>query len=177
MGYTKVDGSLVLQNGNIIEDLTTIDFGVDSDNCLISNSEDTSSKAVNYSRLCIECDQETATRECEQCEDVFCEGCYKRLHHSSHRESHTWKALGVLRCVECDRFQATRFCVICRDPYCLGCFTIIHFKGNKQEHNWIDCAERAKINAPLSASATIEEDTQTFNEFLQSNEYEYMSSG
>lgn len=124
-------------------------------------------------KLCVECEEEDARRRCEQCEDVFCDACYEKLHRSSKREKHTWKTMGSLRCIECEKMKATRWCYVCQDPYCLGCFTIIHSKGNKVNHDWTDMSSFKK--AAKQKQQTEEENAQTYDEFMASHEYQYVS--
>lgn len=132
-------------------------------------------------KLCVECEEEDARRHCDQCEDVFCDGCYEKLHRSSKREKHTWKAMGTLRCIECEKMKATRWCYVCQDPYCLGCFTIIHAKGNKVSHEWTDmstfrkAAKQQQSHKQHVLVAKEEEDAQTYDEFMQSHEYQYVT--
>lgn len=123
-------------------------------------------------KLCVECEEEDARRKCDQCEDYFCGDCYDKLHHSAKRGKHTWKAVGPIRCIECDKMKATRWCYVCQDPYCLGCFTIIHAKGNKATHDWTDMAAFRKAKKQQQAE---EENAQTYDEFMQSNEYQYVN--
>lgn len=133
-------------------------------------------------RLCVECEEEDARRRCEQCEDVFCDACFEKLHRSSKREKHTWKAMGSLRCIECEKMKATRWCYVCQDPYCLGCFTIIHSKGNKVTHEWTDMAafkraakQQQQQQQQRSTALRDEESAQTYDEFLLSHEYQYVT--
>lgn len=126
-------------------------------------------------KLCVECEEEDARRQCAQCEDVFCDACYEKLHHSAKREKHTWKAIGALRCIECEKMRATRWCSVCEDPYCLGCFTIIHSKGNKASHQWTDMATFKKAARKKQQMAKEEESAQTYDEFVQSSEYQYVT--
>ncbi|KAF1775659.1 WW domain [Phytophthora cactorum] len=121
-----------------------------------------------------ECEEEDARRQCAQCEDVFCDACYEKLHHSAKREKHTWKAIGSLRCIECEKMRATRWCSVCEDPYCLGCFTIIHSKGNKVNHQWTDMATFKKARKQQQM-AQEEESAQTYDEYIQSSEYQYVT--
>lgn len=200
-GYTKADGNLVLQTGKIIPDPLDGDLsgllhdrkkpslfdkndpegkpggeGADGDQHKADEDDDDDDK------LCVECEEEDARRRCDQCEDVFCDGCYEKLHRSSKREKHTWKAMGSLRCIECEKMKATRWCYVCQDPYCLGCFTIIHSKGNKVSHEWTDMstfkkAAKQQQQQQMHKQLVVkeEEDAQTYDEFMLSHEYQYVT--
>ncbi|KAH7484581.1 Abnormal spindle-like microcephaly-associated protein-like protein [Phytophthora ramorum] len=184
-GYTKADGKLVLQDGRIIDPLEDGTAGIlaaqkappalngdASDSKPQEEGEEESDK--DEDKLCVECEEEDARRLCANCQDVFCDACYEKLHHSAKREMHTWKAIGSLRCIECEKMRATRWCSVCEDPYCLGCFTIIHSKGNKTTHQWTDMATFKKARKQQQ-KAKEEESAQTYDEFLQSTEYQYVT--
>uniref|UniRef100_H3HBY6 WW domain-containing protein n=1 Tax=Phytophthora ramorum TaxID=164328 RepID=H3HBY6_PHYRM len=177
-GYTKADGKLVLQDGRIIDPLEDGTAGIlaaqkappalngdASDSKPQEEGEEESDK--DEDKLCVECEEEDARRLCANCQDVFCDACYEKLHHSAKREMHTWKAIGSLRCIECEK-------MLCEDPYCLGCFTIIHSKGNKTTHQWTDMATFKKARKQQQ-KAKEEESAQTYDEFLQSTEYQYVT--
>ncbi|RHY82026.1 hypothetical protein DYB26_008451 [Aphanomyces astaci] len=166
-GYTKVDGQLVLRDGSVIPDpalaLRVEDGTAGGDKPLDGDEETDDAK-------CVECDENDATRRCAQCEDVFCDACYDKTHSSGKRAQHTWKAMGPIKCVECEKMKATRWCDQCLDPYCLGCFAIIHAKGNKSLHTWKNMPKMNGSIGPL-------EDAQTYDEFVASNEYNYINEG
>ncbi|KAG3116534.1 hypothetical protein PI124_g4826 [Phytophthora idaei] len=187
-GYTKADGKLVLQDGRIIDpsehDIASILAAQKTPPTLNNGSNGDTSDAMDHGedeedtddedKLCVECEEEDARRQCAQCEDVFCDACYEKLHHSAKREKHTWKAIGSLRCIECEKMRATRWCSVCEDPYCLGCFTIIHSKGNKVNHQWTDMATFKKARKQQQM-AQEEESAQTYDEYIQSSEYQYVT--
>lgn len=187
-GYSKADGKLVLQDGKIIDDPTDDDFAVilaarnapspptgESAEAGSKEEEEEDDDEEDEDKLCVECEEEDARRQCAQCEDVFCDACYEKVHNSAKREKHTWKAIGSLRCIECEKMRATRWCNVCEDPYCLGCFTIIHSKGNKATHQWVDMAEFKKAARKKQRMAKEEENAQTYDEFVQSSEYQYVT--
>ncbi|TYZ65786.1 hypothetical protein PybrP1_010229, partial [[Pythium] brassicae (nom. inval.)] len=201
-GYTKADGSLVLRTGQVIPDPVDGDLSdvahrkpnpfdaAHADNANVASRDsasapDTAAAADDDDdKVCVECEEEDARRRCQHCEDVFCDACFEKLHRSSKRETHVWKPMGALRCIECDKMKATRWCYVCQDPYCLGCFTIIHAKGNKVNHAWTDMASFRKAaktqqqqQQQLASRITHDNDesAQTYNEFLQSNEYQYVT--
>ncbi|GMF18442.1 unnamed protein product [Phytophthora lilii] len=187
-GYTKADGQLVLQDGNIIDpsddDIATIlaaqknppglNSEGKSDAATKEHEEEEEEEEEDEDKLCVECEEEDARRQCAQCEDVFCDACYEKIHHSAKREKHTWKAIGSLRCIECEKMRATRWCSACEDPYCLGCFTIIHSKGSKATHQWVDMATFKKQRKQQQMTKE-EESAQTYDEFVQSSEYQYVT--
>ncbi|EGZ17482.1 hypothetical protein PHYSODRAFT_500042 [Phytophthora sojae] len=187
-GYNKADGKLVLQDGKVIDpsedDIAailaaqkappTLNGGDNSDSNAKDHEEEQNEDDEDEDKLCVECEEEDARRQCAQCEDVFCDACYEKLHHSAKREKHTWKAIGSLRCIECEKMRATRWCSVCEDPYCLGCFTIIHSKGNKATHQWTDMATFKKAQKKKQM-AKEEESAQTYDEFVQSSEYQYVT--
>ncbi|KAG7380284.1 hypothetical protein PHYPSEUDO_007560 [Phytophthora pseudosyringae] len=191
-GYTKADGKLVLQDGKIIDpsqdDIAsilaaqkappTLNGGSNGDTSNVNSNEEEEEEEEeedDEDKLCVECEEEDARRKCAQCEDVFCDACYEKLHHSAKREKHTWKAIGSLRCIECEKMRATRWCSVCEDPYCLGCFTIIHSKGNKVNHQWTDMVTFKKAARKKQQMAKDEESAQTYDEFVQSSEYQYVT--
>ncbi|TMW62781.1 hypothetical protein Poli38472_005399 [Pythium oligandrum] len=190
-GYIRADGDLLLHSGKIIPDPgdgwtadTSAAFHARKKPGDAEEKEDkTTTKdhvqdedEEDEDRLCVECEEEDALRKCDQCEDVYCDTCYEKLHSSAKREKHTWKAIGTMRCIECEKMKATRWCSVCQDPYCLGCFTIIHSKGNKSNHAWTDMAtfRKQQKNAAQQA-ASFDEDAQTYNEFMQTKEYQYVT--
>uniref|UniRef100_K3WMU7 WW domain-containing protein n=1 Tax=Globisporangium ultimum (strain ATCC 200006 / CBS 805.95 / DAOM BR144) TaxID=431595 RepID=K3WMU7_GLOUD len=192
-GYTKADGNLVLQNGKIIPDpldgniseamrtrkATHLGSGKSKDDTDNDQEEEHAHEHDNddddEDKLCVECEDEDARRRCDQCEDVFCDACYDKLHRSSKREKHTWKAMGSLRCIECEKMKATRWCYVCQDPYCLGCFTIIHSKGNKVNHDWTDMSTFKKAAKQQQRQQAEMENAQTYDEFMASHEYQYVN--
>ncbi|DAZ96835.1 TPA: hypothetical protein N0F65_008266 [Lagenidium giganteum] len=201
-GYKKSDGMLVLQNGKIIPDPEGNDLGGllskprigqgrdgdKGDGDTANEQQDAGDEEdEDEDHLCIECEEEEARRKCDQCEDWFCDACFEKLHRSAKREKHTWKVIGSVRCIECEKMKATRLCYVCHDPYCLGCFTIIHSKGNKSTHDWTDMAtfkKRSKQAAAAASNAATaggqrvvreEESSQTYDEFMRTSEYQYVS--
>lgn len=188
-GYTKVTGQLVLQDGRVIEDPgddveavveapTIGKGGVSIDGkSLVEPDEDEGEESDDEDKLCIECEEEDARRKCGQCEDFFCDACFEKLHQSAKRRQHTWKAVGSTRCIECEKMKATRWCEECQDPYCLGCFTIIHSKGNKSAHKWVDMAafkKASKLREQQHQQAE-GENAQTYDEYMRSAEYQYVT--
>lgn len=149
-----------------------------------ASGSDTAADASNDDgddQVCVECEEEDARRHCQQCEDVYCDACFEKLHRSRKRETHAWTPMGALRCIECDKMKATRWCYVCQDPYCLGCFTIIHTKGHKATHAWTDmvsfrkAAKQQQTSSQQPSGGNDNESAQTYTEFLQSNEYQYVT--
>ena len=115
-GYVKVDGKLVLRNGDVIPD----------------PADDPSANA----KKCVECEDELAARYCNDCDDAYCANCYDNTHAAGKRAYHSWDPIGPQRCMECEKEVATRWCVNCDDPYCENCFKQIHSKGKRAKHEW-----------------------------------------
>lgn len=92
---------------------------------------------------CVECNDEMATRRCDQCDDPYCVDCYEKTHKAGKRALHTWRTVGSTKCMECEEEKATRWCEMCDDPYCDDCFAMIHKKGKKSAHEWHPMIEHA----------------------------------
>jgi hypothetical protein len=115
-GYVKVDGKLVLRNGDVIPD-----------------PDDDPSKNA---KKCVECEDDLAARYCTECDDAYCDKCFENTHASGKRAYHQWEPIGPTRCMECEKESATRWCVSCDDPYCESCYKKMHAKGKRALHEW-----------------------------------------
>ena len=73
-GYVKVDGKLVLRNGDVIPD----------------PADDPAANA----KKCVECEEELAARYCNECDDAYCANCYDNTHAAGKRAYHTWDPIG-----------------------------------------------------------------------------------
>lgn len=113
-GYTKLDGQLVLANGNIIDPPTA--------------------EKRSGGDICIECCERTAIRHCNECNDNYCTKCYKSSHLAGSRKNHTFEALGPLDCTECEMNLAERWCVSCDEAFCDSCWRKVHSKGKRRYH-------------------------------------------
>ncbi|OQR93961.1 hypothetical protein ACHHYP_01997 [Achlya hypogyna] len=191
-GYAKADGrDLVLQDGRVVLDPAIAEQEAaarEAQQLLELELQRAAEEAQLDDALCVECDDTEASRRCAQCEDVFCDSCYDRTHGGGKRALHTWTSMGPIKCIECEKLKATRFCEGCGDPYCLGCYNIIHTKGKKALHSWIDMAtykrqlsgekQNALVQALLQQQAAgAVEDPQTYHEYLQSADYDYVNQG
>ena len=107
-------------------------------------------KVVGYrrfvadSKVCAECEMKLAVRECRQCDDVYCEECFQKLHKTGQKASHSGAIVnpwekdelkdGETFCTECEQRVADRVCDQCGDAYCEHCFKRLHAKGRKAVH-------------------------------------------
>lgn len=159
-GYVKKDTRLVLSDGKTMDDPL---LATDGNEALSKAEHDGNVLGEDGDIMCVECEAIEASRHCDQCEDNYCDQCYEDLHSAGKRKEHTWQIMGPLRCMECGINKATRWCVECDDPYCLGCFQIIHAKGKKSLHEWTKHTHG-------------HENTATYDEYVQSDEYYYASA-
>jgi hypothetical protein len=95
------------------------------------------SQQVRTLMKCVECPDEAkkdAVLYCDNCQDLFCQGCFDRLHSKGRRQHHrrTWVELGV--CTECNETLALFHCVQCQDAYCRECFQEWHTRGGRRNH-------------------------------------------
>jgi len=73
-----------------------------------------------------------------ECDETYCDGCYKDLHSGGKRSAHRW--LGFLPraavCTVCTRSPATDKCQDCGEQglYCNSCFRVFHAVGRKRKH-------------------------------------------
>ncbi len=81
-----------------------------------------------------QCEEEDATRFCEQCGDKFCANCFNKEHATGIRMKHTWSRMGKIECAECEKQDATKWCVVCDDPFCNTCWEDLHRRGNRARH-------------------------------------------
>merc|ERR1711988_1451619 len=91
---------------------------------------------------CVECPDESkkeAVLFCDQCKDLFCQGCFDRLHSKGRRQHHrrTWVELGI--CAECNEALAQLHCVQCQDGYCRECFQEWHTRGGRRTTSPSSC--------------------------------------
>lgn len=133
IGYTRVDGMLVLATGQVIEDPL-----------LKMTDEERRLKALET--LCCECEKNEATRLCAQCGDKFCTNCYNDTHSTGKRATHSWTRLGMIECAECEQNHAKRWCVLCDDPFCLDCWDNLHRRGKRAQHQFCTIDDEGKLN-------------------------------
>ncbi len=98
------------------------------------------------SKVCAECEMKLAVRECRQCDDLYCEECFQRLHKTGQKAGHSGAIVnpwekdelkeGETYCVECEQRSADRVCDQCGDAYCEHCFKRLHAKGRKAVHTF-----------------------------------------
>ncbi len=101
-------------------------------------TEDPAAATTYEAQYCIDCNVNTATKKCEQCEDPFCDSCYDIAHKKGKKAQHKWTPLGQTGpiCIECEEQSAERECDQCGDKYCAKCYTHLHRKGKKATHTW-----------------------------------------
>jgi hypothetical protein len=129
-GYTKLDGQLVLFNGSIID------------------PPDKNKKDKDDS-ICVECNERTAIRHCNECNDNFCTKCYKSCHITGSRKNHTWEALGPKDCTECEENLAERWCVSCDEAFCDSCWRKVHSKGKRRYHPFSEVLPDGKVDSVI----------------------------
>ena len=112
---------------------------------------------------CIECG-EAAALHCKECDDNYCDSCFKSMHRRGNKRHHTSVPISAnddepkpanspngdkgsdeenakpVVCVECGK-PADSICEQCGDHYCSvvwmgnpGCFAKYHSKGNRRKH-------------------------------------------
>jgi hypothetical protein len=73
-----------------------------------------------------------------ECDETYCDNCYKELHSGGKRGAHRW--LGFMPraavCAVCTRSPATDKCQDCGEQglYCNSCFRVFHSVGRKRKH-------------------------------------------
>jgi len=154
LGYTKSDGYLVLANGEIIEDPLLAKKEYEYAGEAGEEDDEEEVKAVvpdrkRNAKLCSECADRTATRGCNECGDKFCTKCYKYMHSTGTRRTHTFTALGPIDCTECELRLAERWCVSCDEAYCDGCWRKVHSKGKRVFHPYSEVSPEGRIDARI----------------------------
>jgi len=87
--------------------------------------------------------QEHLTSFSDECDENFCDDCYKDFHRKGRRSKHEWFgfAAGADVCVECEALPATKMCLTCRDKLCSVCASETHARGKKKRHVMTDVRE------------------------------------
>jgi len=135
VGYTRsTDKMLVLANGNVIEDPR------------FAKKDDQQEDQDSYQRLCSECTDRVAIRQCNECGDRFCTKCYKSLHATGSRRKHTFKPLGPIDCTECESLLAERWCVACDEAFCDPCWRKVHARGKRRFHPYSEVSPEGKVD-------------------------------
>lgn len=133
-GYTRsTDKMLVLANGNVIEDPRFA-------------KKDDQQEDDDYQKLCSECSERVAIRQCNECGDRFCTRCYKSLHATGSRRKHTFKSLGPIDCTECENLLAERWCVACDEAFCDHCWRKVHARGKRRFHPYSEVSPEGKVD-------------------------------
>ena len=100
-------------------------------------------------RMCSECSSRVAIRACNECGDKFCTKCYKFLHSTGTRRTHTFTAVGPLDCTECELRLAERWCVSCDEHFCDGCWRKVHSRGKRAFHPYSEVSPEGRIDARI----------------------------
>lgn len=115
-----------------------------------------------YGQICGECETNAAILKCTECNEIYCQPCYDRIHakgkwvnsgKKGHRATrHLPQSIQYLvseqerqyfmaaeqPCGECSteeqQVRATVFCLDCKEVYCHGCKVKVHSKGLRQNH-------------------------------------------
>ena len=97
--------------------------------CLLQPAYDVGYKSNPHSyqmvELCAECTMELGTRTCDQCEDLFCDACFPRVHRKGRLLKHTWTPRFDM-CATCGSFVARLLCA--GELQCKGCYEA-HMSG------------------------------------------------
>ena len=77
--------------------------------------------------VCVECEERPATRNCHNCDEVFCDICYKNMHRKGRRKYHAFDLIkdplpeGATYCTLCQVVPASDTCVQCSKGFCDAC--------------------------------------------------------
>ena len=160
-GYTKLDGSLVLADGTIIEDPEVLEAREIE-------------KKKTAETLCCECDERAAIKFCRECGDKYCTPCYRNSHATGTRRKHNTDPLGPLDCNECEDVLGIRWCVSCDDCFCDDCWRKVHSHGKRRFHNFYEVSTKGKLGDRLLTIDGTEQPAYdaTYPTQMQEAEYE-----
>ena len=136
-GYTKNDGVLVLESGQVLEDPAY--SGAE-----LNNEE--SESLWEQKRKCSECEERVATRACNECGDKFCTKCYKSTHATGTRRDHTYRDTGPIDCSECEDLLSERWCVSCDEAFCDNCWRKVHTRGKRRFHPFCEISVEGRVD-------------------------------
>jgi hypothetical protein len=142
-GYCNLEDMLVLEDGKIVPDPTKVKknlnmFGEE----VLDDEEDERMKK----KLCSECSTRVATRGCDECGDKYCTKCFKSMHLTGSRRTHTYKDLGPKDCAECEDVLSDRWCVSCDEAFCDKCWRKVHSKGKRRFHPYSEITPEGRID-------------------------------
>ena len=140
-GYTKADGLLVLETGQVIQDPDNV-----AEIDLFGDDDDARQAEWERRKMCSECESRVGTRYCKDCGDKFCTKCFKSTHASGTRREHQYSELGPLDCAECEDRLAERWCVSCDEHFCDECWRKVHTRGKRRFHPFSEVAPDGKID-------------------------------
>ena len=135
-GYTKNDGVLVLESGQVLEDPAYSGAVI----------EEESESLWEQKRKCSECEERVATRACNECGDKFCTKCYKSTHATGTRRDHTYKDTGPIDCSECEDLLSERWCVSCDEAFCDSCWRKVHTRGKRRFHPFCEISSDGRVD-------------------------------
>eukprot|EP01006_Ploeotia_vitrea_P037464 TRINITY_DN66130_c1_g7_i1.p1 TRINITY_DN66130_c1_g7~~TRINITY_DN66130_c1_g7_i1.p1 ORF type:complete len:1115 (-),score=699.87 TRINITY_DN66130_c1_g7_i1:56-3073(-) len=98
--------------------------------------------------LCEQCEEDSATLLCLDCDLKFCQPCFDLLHRSKKKAGHATQPLdagaaaggapaptgGAPMCEQCEEQQATLHCVDCGLMFCPDCNDLLHKSKKKAAH-------------------------------------------
>eukprot|EP00922_Rhytidocystis_sp_ex-Travisia-forbesii_P053622 GHVS01079585.1.p1 GENE.GHVS01079585.1~~GHVS01079585.1.p1 ORF type:complete len:300 (-),score=48.68 GHVS01079585.1:16-915(-) len=105
--------------------------------------------------LCTECEARAAVCRCVECKDLFCRGCFSRLHSNGRRREHTPARIEQLACSGCDRMLPSSQCLQCGLFFCSPCFEKAHstraelLHHTKQMITGLVCLECEQLTATV----------------------------
>lgn len=90
--------------------------------------------------LCDQCEEESATVKCSDCNSLLCAGCNALLHKSSKKKDHARTAIGggaaehKEMCAQCEEAAPTQKCEECTKSFCDDCNALLHKSDKKKDH-------------------------------------------
>jgi len=90
--------------------------------------------------VCTVCSKSPASFRCNECEDQFCQSCFKVFHSKGRKRQH--KPTGILEqleagqnfCELCHRRAGTEACTTCSRTFCDSCYECSHKADCATEH-------------------------------------------
>jgi hypothetical protein len=97
--------------------------------------------------LCQQCEEQSARWACQECDRVFCDGCFALLHKSKGKAGHSRMAVEQAMqpprpqptatqppCQQCEEQGAAVKCLECDKVFCGDCNALLHKSAAKREH-------------------------------------------
>lgn len=142
-GYCNLEDMLVLENGKIVPDPTKVKKNL---NIFGEEVPDDEEDEKMKKKMCSECSSRIATRGCDDCGDKYCTKCFKSMHTTGSRRTHTYKDLGPKDCAECEDVLSERWCVSCDEAFCDRCWRKVHSKGKRRFHPYSEITPEGRID-------------------------------